>query len=292
MAHEPREDIPSAPDSSYRLMLTCASIVTFVCILIVSWLWTSSEEKLLYLLVILPVFLPYAFVPLRLYNRRIRSGLSLALAMGCALLIPGIYLLRFALRWDNRRWVLGSLILALSMQPVLVIISAKTLLSISPVSHGRAKILGSLTYGCLIFGLFWPFYSPVPRYIRDNERFAMKYLNDCAISTFLYADEHEGTLNTPNFASLAGALKPKCMTPNNPTHGYVFEYSGSSPSMTVQRSGFKSFAVTARPVAFGRTGVRSFLIDERLSIHATSLNRPANAIDPLDNTLLFEHRPQ
>src|SRR5947209_10517346 len=132
MAHEPREDIPSAPDSSYRLMLTCACIVTFVCILIVSWLWTSSEEKLLYLLVILPVFLPYAFVPLRLYNRRIRSGLSLALAMGCALLIPGIYLLRFALRWDNRRWVLGSLILALSMQPVLVIISAKTLLSMSP----------------------------------------------------------------------------------------------------------------------------------------------------------------
>jgi hypothetical protein len=49
--------------------------------------------------------------------------------------------------------------------------------------------------------------------------------------------------------------------------------------------------MTARPVLFGRTGIRSFFVDERFEIHATSEDRNANAKDPIDNTLLQEHRP-
>ena len=299
MAQEPKEGMLWEVEFRHRRVLTWASIVTFVCILSVSWSWTPSEDELLNLFALLPLLLPYGFIPLRLHTKRLWSGLSLAFAMGCAMFMPGIYLLRFALRWDKRWWILGSLILALLMQPVLIIISAKTFLSVPPIRHGRVKLLGSLAYGLLIFGLFWSFYSPVPRYIRDNEHFAMRYLNDCAASADLDAYEHGG-LYPSNVASLASTSKPKCITtgpwtinPSNPTHGYFFEYSGSTPSNTAEGcTRFKSFAVTARPVVFGRTGIRSFLIDEHFGIHATSENRPAKGIDPIDSTLVLERRPQ
>jgi hypothetical protein len=296
---EPREDILSALEFRYRRVLTWASIVTLVCMLNVSWQWTRSGEKLFDLLIMLPLFLPYGFIPLRLHSRRLRSGLTLALAMGCALLIPGIYLLRFAFIWDKRWWILGNLTLGLLMQPVLIVIAAKTFFSMPPVPHGRVKMLGSLAYGSLLFGLFWSLYSPVPRYIRDNEHFAMSYLSDCVLSAFFDADEHGGLYPT-DFANLASSSTPKCITtgpwvinPRNPTHGYFFEYSGSTSSSTLEGcTRFKSFTMTARPVVFGRTGIRSFFIDRLMDIHATSENRPAKAIDPIDSTLVFEHRPQ
>jgi len=299
MPQEPREDTLSALEFRYRQILTWASIVTFVCILDVSWSWAPSGKKLPGLFALLPLLLPYGFIPLRLHSRRLRSGLTLAFAMGSALLIPGIYLLRFALTWDRRWWILGNLILGLLMQPVLIVIAAKTFFSMPTLRHGRVKLLGSLTYGFLLFVLFWLFYSPVPRYIRDNEHFAMRYLSACAFSAILDAREHSGLYPT-GFANLASSSKPKCMrngpwviNPTNPTQGYFWEYSGSTSSSSVDGcTRFESFTMTARPVVFGRTGIRSFFIDEHMHIHVTSENRPATAIDPIDSTLVFEHRPQ
>jgi hypothetical protein len=299
IAQEHREDIRSAFEFRCRRILTWASIVTLVCILNVFLSWTPSGKMLLDLFPLLPFLLPYGFIPLRLYTRRLRSGLTLALAMGCALLIPGIYLLRFVLTWDKRWWILGNVILGLLMQPVLIVIAGKTFFSMPPIPHGRVKLLGSLAYGSLLFGLFWSIYSPVPRYIRENEHFAMRYLIDCAVSAFLDAQVH-GDLYPMGFASFASSSMPKCMTtdpwginPSDPTHGYFFDYSGSTSSSTVEGcTRFKSFTMTARPVVFGKTGIRSFFIDKRMDIHATSENRPANAIDPIDSTLVFEHRPQ
>ena len=91
---------------------------------------------------------------------------------------------------------------------------------------------------------------------------------------------------------------PKCAVPgpwiinpsSNPTNGYFFEYSGRVPSTTTEGcTRFKKFTMSARPVAFGKTGVRSFFVDESMGFHATSDNRPANEMDPIDSTLL--HRP-
>jgi len=126
-AQEPSIVILSALELRNRQMLTGASSVTLVCILDISWWWSLSGQKLLDLFVLLPLLLPYGFIRLRLYSRRFRSGLTLALAMGCAQLIPGMYLLRFALTWDRHWWILGNLILGLLMQIALVVIAAKTL---------------------------------------------------------------------------------------------------------------------------------------------------------------------
>lgn len=50
--------------------------------------------------------------------------------------------------------------------------------------------------------------------------------------------------------------------------------------------------MTARPVKFGKTGIRSFYISQNLVIRFTSENRPAMATDPVDSTVILEHRPQ
>jgi hypothetical protein len=299
VVHEPTEDALSALGFRDLRLLTWASIVTLVCICIVFWSWTSSGQRLLYLLALLPVLLPYAFIPLRIRSQRLRSGLTLSLAMSSALFIPGIYLLRFALTWDKRWWIVGSFVTALLMQAVLAVNAANSLLSMPSVPRGRVTLLGSFAYGFLLFGLFWSFYSSIPAYIRSNEHFAMKYLTDCAVSAFLEAHEHGG-LYPSDFASLASSPMPSCMAtgpwavnPANPSNGYVFQYSGTGLPATIGPcTRFKGFVMTARPVVFGRTGIRSFLIDERMSVHATSENRPANGTDPIDRTILPEHRPQ
>jgi hypothetical protein len=299
IVQEPAEDAPSALGFRDLRLLTWASIVTLICILIAFWSWTSSVERLPTLLALLPVLLPYGFIPLRLHGQRLRSGLTLSLVMSSALFIPGIYLVRFALTWDKRWWIVGSLITALLMQAVLAVIAAKSLFSMPSVPRGRVKLLGSFAYGFLLFGLFWSFYSSIPAYIRTNEHSAIRYLYDSAESAHLDADEHGG-LYPSDFASLASSPMPSCMAtgpwvvnPANPTNGYVFRYSGTGLPTTIEScTRFKGFVMTARPVVFGRTGIRSFLIDERMGLHATSENRPADGTDPTDSTIIFEHRPQ
>ena len=298
MSQKLSEGVLPVASFRYRQVLTWASAISFVSIFMAFWVWVPKDEsRLLGLLFLLPVLLPYGFIPLRLHSRRLRSGLTLALAMGCALLIPGIYLLRFALTWDKRWWVLGNLILGLLMQPVLVVIAAKTFFSMPPVPRGRVTLLGSLTYGFLLFVLFWLSYSPVPLYITKNEHSAMKYLKASAFAAFVDAHE-QGGLYPEAFSGWGPNSNPECtatphvINPGNPT-GYLFEYRGLNPSSAFEGcASFRDFSMAARPVVFGKTGIRSFFIDKRMAIHATSENRPANAIDPIDSTLVLEHRPQ
>src|SRR5260370_20134763 len=118
MARETSEGtVPAA--FRYRQALTWACAISFVCILLTFWGWfPKGQSRLLAVLALLPLLLPYAFIPWRLYSERFRSGLNLAITMGGALFVPGIMLVRFALTWDRRWWILGNLILALLMQGV------------------------------------------------------------------------------------------------------------------------------------------------------------------------------
>ena len=178
MALEASEDILPAV-FRYRQVLTWASAISFVSILLTFWAWFRINGiRVLEVLVLLPLLLPYAFIPLRLYSQRLRSGLNLAIAMGGALFVPGIMLVRFALTWDRRWWVLGSLILALLMQLVLNVLAVKTYIPLPRLRHARLNLLISMAYGFLLFGLFCLFYSPVPVRITASESAATKYLED------------------------------------------------------------------------------------------------------------------
>jgi hypothetical protein len=98
-------------------------------------------------LALLPLLLPYPFISLRLYSRRLRSGLNFAITMGGTLFVPGIMLVRFALTWDRRWWVLCNLILALLMQLVLIVLTLKTYIHLPCLQHARLKVLVSMAYG-------------------------------------------------------------------------------------------------------------------------------------------------
>jgi hypothetical protein len=297
MARELSEGVLPAAAFRYRQVLKWASIISSVSILIAFWVWLPKDEsRLVLLLVLLPVLLPYTFIPLRLYSQRLRGGLTLAIAMGCALFVPGIYLIRFAFTWDRRWWVLGNLILALLMQSVLIVTAVKTYLSMPRLKCGRMEQLGSSAYGFLLFALFWLFYSPVPAYITANEHSALRYLEASAIAAFVDAHKHGG-LYAEAFGSLGPYSNPKCtatphvMDVGSPT-GYLFEYRGIQPSSTVQGcTWFKGFTMTARPIVYGKTGIRSFCVDGSTYVHFTPDNRPAKASDPMDEILVKEHRP-
>jgi hypothetical protein len=285
----------AGPAFRYREMLACASAASLVAVLLIFWAWFPKDEsRLLGLLVLLPVFLPYAFIPLRLYGQRLRSGLTLAITMGCALVVPGIYLVRFAITWDSRWWVFGNLIVALLMQLVLIVVGVKAYIRFPRLPRADLKVLAGPAYGFSLFALFFSLYSPVPLYITKNEHSAMKYLETAAVVAFLDAEQH-GRLYPEALGSLGPNSNRACTAGLNfPPNGYVFEYCGAQPSSTFQGcTRFQGFTMSARPVTFGKTGIRSFCVDGRsLSIHFTSENRPARTTDPVDSTLVKEHRPQ
>ena len=145
-----------------------ASTVSFASIVITFLVWFPKEDRPLGALVFLPVVLPYAFIPLRLYSRRLRSGLSLAMTMGGAMVIPGIYLLGHAIIWDNRWWVISNLILALMMQLLLFIVALKAYMVLPRLPGASLGLLANSAYGFLLFAVFLV-YSPVPRYIAERK---------------------------------------------------------------------------------------------------------------------------
>lgn len=111
------------------------------------------------LICILPFWLPYGFVFLRVYQGRTKSGLVLAGVMACALLVPGVFLLRFVFEWEKSWWIKANLGLALLMQPLLVLTVA---VALSSTPLARRDWLRPSAYGISLFALFWLFYSPVP----------------------------------------------------------------------------------------------------------------------------------
>src|SRR5215467_1747202 len=113
MAQATLDDNRSAQFRNQRALIW-ASAISFVSILLAFWAWIPSwkySSRLSGLLFLLPFLLAYGFIPLRLHSRRVFSGLTLAITMGCTLFVPGIYLIRFLFKWNRNWWILGNLIL-------------------------------------------------------------------------------------------------------------------------------------------------------------------------------------
>src|SRR5258705_3585407 len=222
------------PAFRYREMLACASAVSLVSVLLIYWVWLPKvESRLLGSLALLPVVLPYIFIPLRLYGQQPRNGLSSAITMGSALVVPGMYLVRFAITWDSRWWVLGNLIVALLMQLVLIVVGVKAYVGLPRLPRAGWKVLAGPAYGFSLFVLFFWLHSPVPLYITKNEHSAMKYLEIAAVAAFLDAEQH-GRLYPEALGSLGPNSSRACTAELNlPPDRYAFEYRGAPTSSAV-----------------------------------------------------------
>jgi len=288
-----------------------ASSISLVCIFCAFWSWMPSWmgfDRFPGLVCILPFWMPYGFVLLRLYQGRIKSGLVLAGTMGCALFVPGVLLLRFIVEWERSWWIQTNLALALLMQPVLVAAAIWTFRSMTRAPRDLFRMLGSSAYGIALFGLFWVVYSPVPRLIIYNESMAKDRLREISGRTaLLYAEEFDGFY--PEGSSLlVPAGKAECDSDHlryllSPDYGYIFEYHGVVSQISVRGCEVtKTYIITARPAVFRKTGIRSFLVDQSkpglrwdqvnfVHIHITSEDRPATVNDPGEDIELFVHRP-
>jgi hypothetical protein len=285
-----------------------ASSISLVCIFCAFWSWMPSWkdfDRFPGLVCILPFWMPYGFVLLRLYQGLIKSGLVLAATMGCALFVPGVFLLRFVVEWERSWWIQTNLELALLMQPVLVAAAIWTLMQRAP--QDLFKMLGSSAYGIALFGLFWTVYSPVPRLIIYNESMAKYRLRDISGTALQYADEFDGFY--PEGSSLlVAAGRGKCDSDHlryllRPADGYIFEYHSVVSEISARGCEVaKTYIITARPFVFRKTGIRSFLVDQSkpglrwhqvdfIHIHITSEDRPTTVSDPGENIKLFVHRP-
>lgn len=281
----PESTDPGIPNLfRFRQALIWASAISFVSILVTVWAWCPTDVgRLLAVVALLPFLMPYAFIPFRLYGQNLRSGLNLAIAMGCALLVPGVMLVHFAALWDRRWWILGNLSVGLVMQLVLIAVSIKTYIPLPRVRYGRTKLLASFTYGLFVFAYFWIAYSPVPGRIASNEGVAKRYLEDSAVAADLDAFEHGG-LYPESVGSMGPSPNPQCTTTSTypaPSIDYIFEYRGIRPLPNSQDCNrFKGYTITARPAVYRKTGVRSFRITNGgLAIHFTAENRPATDTD-------------
>ena len=282
-------DLLEAVKRRGQRVVAVACSISLLCIFCAFWSWMPSWKNY-ELLCILPFWMPYAYVLLRLYEGRVESGLALAAAMGCALFVPGVYLFRFVLEWQRSWWIETALALALLMQSVLVAAAIWTFRSMGYAPRDLFKMRGSLVYGIVLFGLFWLLYSPAPRLIIDNETGAERGLSFISFRALIFPEGNA----VCDFDHLRELLPP--------TNGYIFEYrSVVSETPILGCKVVKGYFLTARPVVFRKTGIRSFLVDGRRStgdtglyqsyyIHITSEDRPATLSDPVEELRLPEHR--
>jgi hypothetical protein len=103
----------------------------------------------------------------------------------------------------------------------------------------------------------------------------------------VYAKDHEGGF-PENAAAWGLDAKAECRAYYDVTlasreieMGYVFDYYGELLGKGSHGCGVaQRYEVTARPAVFGKTGRRSFFVDQTHVIRFTSENRSATASDP------------
>jgi len=301
-------EVPALNQPGLRAVVV-ASLISVVCIFCAFWSWIPHwkySNRAVGLICILPFCVPYGFVLVRLYERRVLSGLVLAGTMGCALFVPGVLLMRFVIAWQRSWWIGTNLAVALLMQPVIVVAAVVSLKYMQIARRDWFKISGSLlcgAYGIVLFAIFGLAYSPAPLDIIDHESEAESrlraiiWLND---QNYLYDAFYRKGFAPPMEEMECHSDGP--LGPPNPEAGYKFEYGAVMSETSVRGCRLDtSFIITARPVVYRKTGIRSFLVDRRtqddkwpkaqyIRIHFTLEDRPATLSDPADEVELFKHR--
>jgi len=224
------------------------------------------------------------FIFFRLLGEHPKSGLSLAIAMGFAVFAPTIAVLYYAREWEASWWTQGCLLLLVLIQPVLVAAAVRAYKSFPAGPRDRLKLAMSSSYGVLIFLGFWSFghFGNFPSPVESNEHSAMESMRSVYMDASVYSRDHVGF--PENLAAWGHpGVDEKCKAYGLPVHedsGYLFDYRGEPFDKPMQGCMVaKTYAATARPVVFGKTGRRSFFVDQTGVIRSTSENRPATASD-------------
>lgn len=279
--------LPTAPGT--RLVVAATSLASAACLIAAECigLWSSHDwvESLAFLSIL---WLPYILIPFRLRGSRIKSGLTLAIAMGSALFVPGIVFLYYLHEWERSGWTQGILLLGLLLQPILVAAALRAYRSLPSEAGDRRKAAVSYVYGAFLFGLFWveAVYGNFPGPITYKEGQAMESMRSIYMTASRYATAHQGffpdtpTDSAPDVKAECANDRPR-MYDHDKIDGYIISYEAVSADKLVAGCRVaSSYTATARPLTYRKTGYRSFFVDKTHIIRFTSENRAATDRDP------------
>lgn len=280
--------LPTPPGT--RLVVAATSVASATCLIAAECvsLWSSYDwfESLAILSIL---WLPYIFIPFRLRGSKIKSGLTLAIAMGSALFVPAIVFLHYLHEWERSGWTQGILLLGLLLQPILVAAALRAYRSLASEAGDRRKAAVSYAYGALLFGLFWfeAVYGNFPGPIAYNEKQAMESMRSVYMTANHYATAHQGFFPVTPTDSAAADEKAECandrprMYDHNQSDGYIISYETVSADKLVEGCRVAtSYTAIARPVTHRKTRYRSFFVDKTNIIRFTTENRVATDRDP------------
>jgi hypothetical protein len=281
---------PSTPAGpQWRRVVALTSLASGFCIIAAALIRLSEGVDWFQGLAVLSAFwLPYIFIPFRLRGEKIKSGLTLAMAMGSALFLPGGALLYYVHEWEESWWIQGSLVLALAMQPILVVAALRAYNLLPREPQDRSKAAVSAAYGVLLFGLFWftAVFGNFPSPTAYNESEAMESMRSVYMTADRYAKAHQGffpanSINSGTDEKVECANDRPQMYRREAQYGYIINYQIMPAEKLVQGCWVaESYTGTARPVSYGKTGRRSFFVDRTKVIRFTSENRAATSSDP------------
>jgi hypothetical protein len=249
-----------------------------------------------------PFWLPYLFVILRVLRdrgKKLKSGLALAIAMGCAIFLPAAWLILYARSWDANWRIQAGLALVMLAQPVLVVEAIRSWLS-SPREKGYWQIvIANGAYAAIALFILTSFLWHAPDRIAQDEERTLATMRSIQKADLSYArDFGVFPAHIAAFGAPADDQKPNCngdnllwlpdetstadtFTTSGWSGGYVFQYLAGPPAQSSATCvGSRSFTLTARPVVFKKTGRSSFLMNQDYIVHATRENRSARSDDP------------
>jgi hypothetical protein len=279
--------IPADPRWGRVVALT--SLASGFCIIAAALIRLSESVDWIQGLAVLSAFwLPYFFIPARMRGEKIKSGFTLAIAMGSALFLPGVALLYHVHEWEKSWWIQGSLFFALVMQPILVVAALRAYKSLPKEPQDRSKAAVSGAHGVLLFGLFWfiVVFGNFPSPITYNESEAMESMRNVYMTADRYSKAHQGFF-PDNSINPGTDEKEECANDRPPmyrheaSYGYIIAYQSMPAEKLVDGCRVAaSYTGTAQPVNYGKTGRRSFFVDHTKVIRFTSENRAATSRDP------------
>jgi hypothetical protein len=272
-----------------RLVLLTAAL-SFVCIFGLNAYIGQSDKAGPFISA--PLWLPYLFVLLRLRSKTAKSGLAPAIAMGCALFVPAIWFAWYALTWDARWWIPSTLAMTAALQAVMVATAMRVYRHLPAAPGDRSVLLWNCSYAIAVLSLLGLSSRNLPNRIAQNEEQAIWTLRVTNQAATEYAKAFGG-IYPASLAALNAPprddQKPGCKAYNlrmlpldDPNIGlafrsneYIFQYKVGAPAEIPAGgcAGARSYMLTARPLVYGKTGRRSFAINEAGAMRSTSENQ-------------------
>jgi hypothetical protein len=115
-----------------------------------------------------PFWLPYLFIVFRLRGRKPKSGLALAIAMGCAMFLPAAWLVLYARSWDASWPIQAGLVAVALAQPVLVVAGIRSWRSMLREKGDWQIIIANAAYAAIALFILMSFLWHAPRKMAED----------------------------------------------------------------------------------------------------------------------------